>query len=329
MLELSFLFTKEKEYNAVKENRMLIVLQAPSIKDSYYSEHFNKIIKFYIHFAKAILNKDNVIVLADKDTLPYLEKELPKEILLESNIEDIWIRDFAAVFPSKMLLFNYDRPNEPHIQKSFRDFIHRYNLKFKTIDLKLDGGNLVDNNKNAIILTEKILDRNPDYSKKEIIEKLKEIFNIDFVSIIPMDDEYLGHSDGMVMFLNEKSVLVNSYDEDPDLYRSVKNRLTSDIPQIEIVTVKGEGYGGKYGNYASACGIYVNSIVTNNYIYIPIFGNSKTDKDAIKLIRENTDKTVVPIDAKSICFLGGSLRCLSWQLTGENAKKLIEAGLKK
>ena len=43
-------------------------------------------------------------------------------------------------------------------------------------------------------------------------------------------------------------------------------------------------------------------------------------------IQQNTSKTVHTIPAKNVCFMGGSVRCLAWQVEGENARKIIEIG---
>ena len=99
------------------------------------------------------------------------------------------------------------------------------------------------------------------------------------------------------------------------------------MKNINIIEIEGSGYGKKYGKFASACGIYVNSVVTNKYIYVPVFNKPK-DKKVIETIQNNTSKTVITINAENVCFLGGSVRCLSWQLTGVNAKKIITAARK-
>ena len=46
---------------------------------------------------------------------------------------------------------------------------------------------------------------------------------------------------------------------------------------------------------------------------------------ALQIIRDNTYKTVIEVDARNVCQMGGSVRCLTWQLTGANADNLIEA----
>jgi agmatine/peptidylarginine deiminase len=49
------------------------------------------------------------------------------------------------------------------------------------------------------------------------------------------------------------------------------------------------------------------------------------DQYVVNLIKQNTTKNVITINAKGVCPMGGSIRCLTWQLTGENAKRLILA----
>jgi len=331
-----FMLTDQKELpdqnippsNEHKPDRMLIVISAPSIHDKYYQESFEKIIAFDIQYAKAIMGKDNVVVLADKDTLPYFKNKLPADVLLEAEVEDIWMRDFSTVHPSKMVKFAYDRPQERSIEQSFLDFANENELQFKSSSLKLDGGNIVDNNKGRIILTDKVLERNPSLSRSQIISKLKSELGATEVAIIPMDEEYLGHSDGMVMFTDDNTILMNDYNEDPDFKQEVLTALQKRLPTVKIHEVEGVGYGEQYGDYASACGIYVNSVVTYNYIYVPIFGDTAKDNATVQKIQTLTNKTVVTVDVQNVCFLGGNTRCLSWQITGDNAQKIIEAAKK-
>jgi agmatine/peptidylarginine deiminase len=310
--------------NKLQNDRMLIVIAAPSVEDEYYKKSFQGILDFDIRYAKAIMGHDNVVVLTDKKTIQYLNGKLPDDIILEAEVLDIWMRDFSPVHPNKMVQFVYDRPNEKSIQDSFKYFAKENGLKFTQSRLKVDGGNVVDNGEGKIILTEKIFDRNSHLTEKQIAKELKKLLGATDIAFIPMDEEYLGHSDGMVMFVGKNKLLVNHDPEEPALKKEVISYLKTGLPNIEIVEIEGAGYGEKYGAYASACGIYVNAVVTNNYIYAPTFGTPK-DKKAIKTIKENTDKNVITVNAEDVCCLGGSVRCLSWQLTGDNARKLIES----
>ncbi len=316
---------KEKPFtNTVQGDRTLIVIAAPSVEDPYYKEAFQGIIDFDIQYANAVMGHDNIVVLADKKTMPYLQDHLPSDILLEAEVLDIWMRDFTTVHPNKMVQFTYDRPDEPDIQKSFTSFTRENKLSFRQSSLKVDGGNVVDNGAGKVILTEKVFARNPDLTEDEVLKELEKVLGAKEIAIIPMDDDYLGHSDGMVMFVDDNTVLVNNYPDDPAFKHEILTILKASLSKIEIVTIEGDGYGVNYGKYASACGIYVNAVVTRSYIYAPIFDNSK-DKRAIDTMRRNTRKTVITVNAEDVCHLGGNVRCLSWQLTGGNADKLIES----
>ncbi len=310
--------------NTIQKDKMLIVIAAPSVEDPYYEEAFQGIIEFDISYAKAVMDHDNIIVLADKETIPYLQDHLPDDVILEAEVLDIWMRDFTTVHPNKMVQFVYDRPEETYIQESFNYFLKENEVKFKRSKLKVDGGNVVDNGAGKVILTDKVFQRNPDLTEEEVLIKIEKLLGATEIAIIPMDDEYLGHSDGMAMFVEDNTLLVNTYHDEPALKQEILTNLKEYLANIKIVEIEGSGYGEKHGKYASACGIYVNSVVTNNYIYTPIFGSAK-DKHAVETIQHNTDKTVITINAEEVCYLGGNVRCLSWQLTGNNAKNLIEA----
>ncbi len=317
--------------NSHSDDRMLLVLSAPSIDETYYEEVFDQIIQFDIAYAKAVMGHDNIIVLADKETLPYLQDDLPDDILLEADVADIWMRDFTTVIPSRMVQFSYtpsylSRSTSMYIQSSFNRFAAQHALEFEKSELILDGGNVVDNNLDKIIVTERILEDNPDWTRDEIIEELKYILDVEHVAIIPQEEgEPMGHADGIVMFVSEETVVVNTYGE--PFRTDVILALKADLPDINILEIEAEYSLEIWKDFVSACGINLNSTVTSNYIYMPVFGNSNDEK-SIDAIAALTDKEIIPINAEGVCFMGGSVRCLSWQVTGENARKLIEAARK-
>ncbi len=317
--------------NKHSDDRMLIVLAAPSVNDDYYAQVFDQIIEFDIQYANTVQGNDNIIVLADKETLPYLKGKLPQDILLPANVADIWLRDFSTVLPSKMVQFSYspsylDRSTSAFIQTSFNDFAAEYGLQYKRSNLILDGGNVVDNNRDKIIVTDRILEDNPELTEAEIIAELQAVLGVSQVAIIPQEkDEPMGHADGIVMWVSDNTVLVNTYGQP---FRSqVLAALKKGLPGTEIIEIEADYSLEIWRGFISACGINVNSTVSHKFIYVPVFGN-ENDEAALQKIKSLTDKTVKTINAENVCFMGGSVRCLSWQVTGDNAKKLIEAARK-
>ena len=306
----------------------LIVIAAPRASDKYYRQTFSRILGYDIHFAEQAMKNDKIIILAHRETIPDLEQRLPKEIIVQANILDIWIRDFAPVLPSKQIKFRYkpdylEEKEAIGIEKSFVDFAKSINLEYlEATNLILDGGNVVDNGVDKIILSDRVLSENSHYTQTEIISRLKDLLGVKEIAIIPQEEgDTTGYADEMVVFISEDQLLVNTYPEpfQSKLLASLKKSLTNvEIIEIPYIPPPAIGKG-----FASTCGVYVNSIITESSIYLPIFGWASDDR-VIKLLQSHTNKEIIPINASTVCFMGGSLRCLSWQIKGDNAEKLLK-----
>ena len=61
---------------------------------------------------------------------------------------------------------------------------------------------------------------------------------------------------------------------------------------------------------------------TPNRIYLPQFGIPE-DAKALADMRGWTTKTVIPVMSNQVCQMGGGVRCMSWQLWGEQAETLL------
>jgi agmatine/peptidylarginine deiminase len=304
-------------YQISKSAPMTVVLSVPSVHNEYYAEVFDQTIDFHVEYANTLHGNDNVILLADMDTIPYLEGRVPDEIIREAEVGDIWMRDFTTVNPYDPVQFIYggeyweEFETPTWIQKSFNRFARQEGVKFRKSNYILDGGNVVDNYKGSIVVTERFLEEN-DLGYEEGVEVLMVEYGADYVAIIPYDDEIMGHADGMVMFVDD-IVFVNRYDE--PFMSEVLAALEEGLPKgVEIVEVESDYELKEWKDFSSACGININSIVTEDHIYVPTFGNTKYDRDFIATVAEYTDKEIHTIDASPVCFMGGSVRCLSWQI---------------
>jgi agmatine deiminase len=129
------------------------------------------------------------------------------------DTKDIWARDYMPIQVSdkKFIEYRYDPDYLQGNWKGSRDLktypdivCDSIELKTEKSELLLDGGNLVKSS-DCIILTEKIVKENRlSYSKKDLIEKVKQTFCLDKVVLIPWDtQEKFGHSDGMLRFITK------------------------------------------------------------------------------------------------------------------------------
>jgi len=307
----------------------LVVISAPSILDAYYAEVFADIIAYDIGFADRVMGRDNIIILADAGTMPHFVGKVPDDVLLQADLGDIWIRDFSPLSPANPVKFVYapnylDRRSSREIDDSFRAFVQRSGLEFPTADLVVDGGNFVHNGADKAVLTERVLSDNPGKTIQEIESTLKDALGLSEIAFIPEQaGDTTGHSDGMVMWISEKVLLVNEYDEP---FRSrVHSALDKALSDVTIIEVPDAYVPSVWKGFVSACGILVNALVTRDHIYVPTLAED-SDPDIVGIIRANTDKEVVAVDASGVCHMGGSVRCLSWQVWGEAADRLVRLG---
>ena len=61
-------------------------------------------------------------------------------------------------------------------------------------------------------------------------------------------------------------------------------------------------------------GSYANMLVTDNAVYVPQYNQPTCDTQAIEVIKSHTSKKVVPVDMSKLSHMGGSVRCMSWQI---------------
>jgi len=208
------------------------------------------------------------------------------------------------------------------IDTSFRQFTNQAELKFRQSTIVIDGGNFVDNGLDKAVLTERIFKNNPTFQKQDLIQAIKQETGLSEIAVVPEEEgDTTGHSDGMVMWASESKLLVNKFEEP---FRSkVLSALKLSLPGVDIIEIPRYLSSVIYDGFPSAAGIYVNSIVTEKYIYMPMFRKPDEDTQLLKLIQSHTSKKVIPVYARKVADLGGSVRCLSFQLKGEFAKKLI------
>lgn len=317
--------------NTISTDRMLLVLSAPSVNESYYSSAFNLIVEFQINYAKAIMNNDNVVVIVDAPTKRFYEGRLPEDILITADIYDIWMRDFTTVNPESPVQFTYTwasmtRAESHELQGSFSQFANSIGINKVSTELLIDGGNIVDNYNGRVITTTRFLEDN-GLSYEAGVERLKSLLSASEVAIIAPDEEVLAHSDGMVSWIDDNTLIINDYSEDEDFRTQVMTELENAFPDITIIEVPVEyttNPPGQWDGFESACGINLNATTTYNNIYVPVFSMSH-EGEALRLMRQNTSKKIIEVNAEGVCAMGGSVRCLTWQLAGSNAEKMILA----
>ena len=125
--------------------------------------------------------------------------------------KDIWMRDFMPILLDDGRLISYDYDPDYLKDEKYSHLRTKIQPLKEHINLVLDGGNFVRLGGKAI-MTDKIFRENPLKTKTEIAEIIKQKCALNKLIIIPIQPyDMLGHSDAMVRWIDEDSVLINDF----------------------------------------------------------------------------------------------------------------------
>lgn len=234
------------------------------------------------------------------------------------DTKDVWARDYMPIqiMRNKFIEYRYDPDYLQGKRKGYRDLktypdivCVRNNLPV-TIksDLIIDGGNVVKS-ENSIILTDKVAVENR-ITKTETVNRLKRTFEVDNVILIPWyKKEKFGHSDGVVRFINESTVLLHEADKNnPTLIRQLQENRVQ-IKWLEFKITKKNKL-----NWA-----YLNFLQIENAMLIPKLGIDE-DEQAFEQIKNLfkdyiEPQRIVQVNVRDLVeFGGGALNCISWTI---------------
>jgi agmatine deiminase len=122
----------------------------------------------------------------------------------------------------------------------------------------------------------------------------------------------IGHADGMVRFIDDKTVLINNYsDRDIELKLNIKTALhNANLNWIEIPY-------NPYNNGRSkmrANGIYINYLQMEDIIIVPTF-NMKEDEAVVRILEDTfTSYKIKTVESNDIARKGGVLNCITWNI---------------
>ena len=272
-------------------------------------------------------NQTNILYLAD--TLPKNYSNFYKkfEKLLKANkvnfqllenTKDVWAVDYMPIQISEkeFVRFTYN-PKYLQTQKyrktiSDTDSICNV-LNIETIksDLIIDGGN-VTKTTDKVIMTDRVFLDNPSIEKKVLIKQLENYFKIDKLFFVPeQPKDFTGHSDGMVRFVDNQTVIINDYQkEKSEFYRAFEIAIHN--TGLDYIKIPYNPYGN--ANYDMANGDYINFLQMENILVIPTFGIKEDDITIKQLEEVFKGHKIVTIDGNDIAKDGGVFNCISWNI---------------
>ena len=272
-------------------------------------------------------NQTNKLFLSD--SLPYKQPLFYKrfeKVLKDCDIsfefipktKDIWAVDFMPVQISKerFIQFKYN-PDYLHnwkMQDTISDvnrICNEIELKRTQSDIIIDGGNVIKAT-DKVIMCDKVFKENPTYTKKQLIDKLKDIFEVDNLFLIPRQPyDEIGHADGMIRFVDNNTVIVNDYSIESKSYQFAFKKALN-ITKLDCIIFP---YNPPNDTKSiSAEGLYINYLQMKQAIIMPTF-NSKYDEKAMKVLESVfKGKPITTVESNVLAKEGGVLNCISWNI---------------
>jgi agmatine deiminase len=252
-----------------------------------------------------------------------------ERILSEHGIEfgavrgtkDIWIRDYAPVQVDRdgsFVLFRYFpdylRHGYRHLITNAREIISGLPgvRSYEFTEIILDGGNVVRHLGRAIV-TDKVYRENPGIGRAELRERLRDLLRVETLIVVPREPfDPFGHADGMVGWLDERSVLINDYSAASEsFHRHLNQSLRRE--QLDLVELPYEPQPGRRDGIPSAAGNWMNFLRDRDLLMVPTFG-MKGDERALGILRDvHPGYAVETVDCRRLAEEGGSIHCITWQ----------------
>ena len=240
---------------------------------------------------------------------------------LLNNTKDIWLRDFMPIKTrsGRYVSFRYEPSylkDNPGLKTDFKSNVSAEiglsDIEYS--DIKLDGGNAVFSPaRQSVIISDRVFSENPDRSETDLICELERLLEAKVIIIPSIKSDMTGHADGMVRFLDEKTVLGNRMPFKNGHETKIKKALQKedieviDFPYFETANRSPDGV-------PSAEGCYINYLETEKIIFLPVFrANREMNREAVPLLRKLSGKRIIPVCVDEIALHGGLLNCISWE----------------
>mgnify|MGYP001619521399 FL=1 len=311
--------------------------------------------KSYAQVAAAIARFEPVTMCVLKKDKETARNMLPASIrILEMEYDDAWMRDIGPTFVTngkeiRGVHWNFNSwggflPSWEKDKQVGQKILETEQMDGYKQDMVLEGGSIHTDGDGTLITTEECLlhpTRNPQLSKQEIEESLKNYLNVQKIIWLPKGvymDDVNGHVDNLCCFIKPGVIALAWTDDKKDpqykisleAFEILRNSTdakgrTFEIHKIHLpkplfTTVEEcaslESIQGKKltepGKRLTAS--YINFYPASTGVVIPSFGDSFFDQKAQSDIQELfPERKVVAVPARNIVLGGGGIHCITLQ----------------
>jgi len=311
-----------------------------------FKNNFNKASNVIEELVGKIPNDINIqIILSSARDLDELFDKVGNERAIQpifiEDWDEIWLRDCIGFINDSKLVkpiyfpmycdYRFRWKYFKKINQLSKEVIASFIGK-EMIDIPLiwDGGNLINNHQYGL-MTSKIIEDNPSFSKFYIERMVQEYLGIKPIVIPRQKEDVIGHIDGFASFVNDSKLAVSLYPNLPFLKEDniYLDEILSIADNIDLETVRIHDRPidqsikcqckkkNRSGCYTVSKGIYINNIILNNTVILPQYTlptRRETDfyNQVNKEIYEQNGFKVETVNCDALSQFGGSLHCLSF-----------------
>ena len=286
--------------------------------------------------ANSIAKFEKVKMIVHPDEISKAKKLLNSEIeIIQLKIDDCWARDSGAIFlinkENKLGGIDWEfngwgkfKPFDSD-NKVAKFMIQNSSATYFKNNMILEGGSIHVDGEGTLLTTEQCLlnkNRNPQLSKEEIENNLKEYLNINKIIWLKngTDEGTDGHVDNIACFVKAGTVLALSCkDKNDPFYERINENL-------EILKTSTDNRGRKLNvielemSYKRLIpdddepSSYINFYIANKGIVMPSFEDEKADYRAKTIVQSVfPDRKIIAINGIDISMGGGNVHCITQQ----------------
>lgn len=253
--------------------------------------------------------------------------------------DDTWTRDYGPISLRRendivWLNFEFNAWGGKYAfqhDRKLTEALHRHfseKIILENIDLILEGGSIDSDGKGTVLTTSQCLldpKRNPNLSKTQISDKLKETLAVERVLWLDhghlLGDDTDAHVDTLARFCSPDTIAYVQCTNPADPH--FKSLSAMEIQLKSFNQTNGQAYHLIPLPMAEACfnaegqllpASYANFLILNDAVLTPVYGLD-TDTLALKQLQKAfPEYSIIPVQCRSLIEQFGSLHCITMQV---------------
>lgn len=324
------------------EPQEAIQIAFPS-KNSDWQTYWEDIIPCYLNIIKTIASYQPLIIICDDvNELNIHLKDIDRTHIhiVEMPINDTWTRDFGAitvetkkdfliydfVFNGWGLKFAADKDNLITGKMWNRGIFNA--LKHVHPGLVLEGGSIESDGNGTLLTTTNCLlspNRNPHLSKKEIEQRLIDLFGLKRVLWLEnghlLGDDTDAHIDTVARFCDERTIAYVQCTDTEEVHFKDLHKMEEELQKFKTIDnvpytliplpMADAIYASDDDRRLPAT--YANFLILNDVVLMPTYQSAQDALALSQLQKAFSNKKVIGVDCSALLLQHGSLHCITMQ----------------